>query len=126
MSALLLSPAILFPPSGPGPSPGRPGGGGGGGEDPLERPTEPRAPRGGLPLPDAEQSPERIRDHDRPGRRRVPVRRPAQEPQPMPAPAPAPGRLARSGQGVEPPRRDRATGHDSGALSRATISSFPA
>ena len=87
MSALLLSPAILFPPSGQPPAP--PGGGGGGGEDPPEPPTEPSAPRGGLPLPDAEQSLERIRDHDRPARRRVPVRRPAREPQRMPAPAPA-------------------------------------
>jgi len=89
MSSLLLSPALLFPPSDhlPGPS----GGDGGGGDDPPEPPNTPSAPRGGLPLPDAEQTRERIRDHDRPDRRRRSLRprRPAREPDRPPAPAPA-------------------------------------
>jgi hypothetical protein len=86
MCALVLTPVILFPPSGqsPGP-PGGDGGGGGGGDDPPEPPTEPPAPSGGLPLPDADQSRERVRDHDRPRRRRVPLRRPSREPERRPA-----------------------------------------
>ena len=87
MSALVLTPAILFPPSrhSPGPSDGD-----GGGDDPPDPPDPPpTAPRGGLPLPDAEQSHERVRDHDRPGRRRVRSRRPARDPERRPARAPA-------------------------------------
>ena len=86
MCSLVLTPAILFPASGQAPGP--PDGDGGGGDHPPEPPTEPRAPRGGLPLPEAEQSGERIRDHNRPGRRRLPLRRPAREPGRLPAPAP--------------------------------------
>jgi len=88
MSSLLLSPALLFPPSDH--LPGPPGGHGGGGDDPPEPPNTPNAPRGGLPLPDAEQSRERIRDHDRPDRRRrnLRPRRPAREPDRRPTPAP--------------------------------------
>ena len=87
MCALVLTPAILFPASGH--SPGPPGGDGGGGDDPPDPPERPpSAPRGGLPLPDAEQSRDRIRDHDRSGRRRVPLRRPAREPGRRRAPAP--------------------------------------
>jgi len=85
MCALVLTPAILFPESGPSSDP-PPGGDGGGGDHRPEPPTEPSAPRGGLPLPDAEQSRERVRDHDRPSRRRVRLRRPAREPGPLPAP----------------------------------------
>jgi len=62
----------------PGPSDSDDGGGGGGLGPP--EPTAPTgAPRGGIPLPDAEQSRERVRDHDRPKRRLLP-RRPAREP----------------------------------------------
>ncbi len=90
MCALVLTPAILFPPSDDWPRPpGGDGGGGGGGDDPPEPPTEPSAPRGGLSLPDAVQSRERVRDHDRPGRRRVRSRRPAAVPERRPARAPA-------------------------------------
>jgi hypothetical protein len=88
MSALVLTPAILFPPSGH--SPGPPGGDDGGGNDPPDSPDPPpSAPRSGLPLPDAERSRGRVRDHDRSGRRRVPLRRPAHEPERRPAPAPS-------------------------------------
>ena len=71
------------PPPGPSDSDG---GGGGGGSGPRE-PTAPSgAPRGGIPMPDAEQSRERLRDHDRPERRRLRPRRPAREPDRTPAP----------------------------------------
>ena len=83
--ALMFIPAFLFRGMGPssGPSDGEGGGGGGRGPD---RPHEPPAtPRGGIPLPDAEQSRVRLRDHNRPGLRRPPIRRPAREPQRVPA-----------------------------------------
>jgi hypothetical protein len=72
----LFSPGWRLPP-GPADSGG---GGGGGGSRPREPNAPPDAPRGGLPLPDAEQSRERVRDHDRPGRRRLRPRRPVREP----------------------------------------------
>ena len=69
----------------PGPSDSDDGGGGGG-SGPREPDAPPDAPRGGIPLPDAEQSRERVRDHDRPGRRRLRPRRPAREPDRLPTP----------------------------------------
>jgi hypothetical protein len=87
MSALLLSPAILFPDWGSPPPPsdgGDGGGGGGGGDDPPQRSPRPSAPRGGIPLPDAEQSRKRVRDHRRPAWRQVFPRRPAREPEHAP------------------------------------------
>lgn len=83
--SLLLTPAILFPDSGSPPGPdGAGGGGGGGGGDPPEPSPQPSAPRGGLPLPDADQSRQRVRDHRRPAWRRALSRRPAQAPQRWP------------------------------------------
>jgi hypothetical protein len=73
----------------PGPSDSDGDGGGGGGWGPREPAAPPSAPRGGLPLPDAEQSRERKRDHDRPRRRRLRPRRPAREPDRSPARRPA-------------------------------------
>jgi hypothetical protein len=70
----------------PGPSDSDGDGGGGGGWGPREPAAPPGAPRGGLPLPDAEQSRERKRDHDRPGRRRLRPRRRVEEPDRSPAP----------------------------------------
>ena len=67
----------------PGPSDGD---GGGGGSGPREPDARPDAPRGGIPLPDAEQSRERIRDHDRAKRHRLRPRRPTPEPDRTPAP----------------------------------------
>lgn len=85
LSALLLSPALLFPPREPPPDPPGDGGGGGGGGDGPPGPTVgPSAPSGGIPLPDAEQSRDRVRDHDRPDRRRRRPRRPAREPERVP------------------------------------------
>jgi len=84
--SLLLTPAILFPDSGSPPprSDGGDGGGGGGGGDPPERSPKPTVPRGGIPLPDAEQSRKRVRDHRRPAWRRLHPRRPAREPERAP------------------------------------------
>jgi hypothetical protein len=67
------------PPPGPSDSDGG-GGGGGGGSGPREPAAPPGAPRGGIPLPASAQSRERIRDHDRPGRRQLRPRRPVREP----------------------------------------------
>ena len=79
--SLLLTPAILFPDSGSPPGSDGGGGGGGGGDDTPEQSPPPNAPRGGLPLPDADQSRQRVRDHRRGASRRSLPRRPAQEPQ---------------------------------------------
>lgn len=56
------------------------------GRGPKPPPTPPARPSGGLPLPDAEPSAIRLRDHDRLGDR-LPrrERRPAREPAPAPA-----------------------------------------
>jgi F0F1-type ATP synthase membrane subunit c/vacuolar-type H+-ATPase subunit K len=76
LTLLTLAPSLLF--AGRGPTPGPPDGGGddfgpGDGWPPAPR------PRGGIPLPDAEQSPVRLRGHA-PTRRPVRPRRPAREP----------------------------------------------
>jgi hypothetical protein len=77
--SLLLTPAILFPDSGSPPG-SEGGGGGGGGDDPPEPSLPPNAPRGGLPLPDADQSRQRVRDHRGRTWRRAFPRRLAQVP----------------------------------------------
>lgn len=78
-STILLAPAVIFRDSGSSSGPDGDGGGGGGGP-PLRPPLPPAPPRGGIPLPDAEQSSSRLRDHDRPARSRLPRRRPAHAP----------------------------------------------
>jgi hypothetical protein len=89
IAAVMLARRLFFPgwdpPSGPSDNDG------GGGSGPPEPPPQPGSPRGGIPLPDAEQSRHRIRDHDRPDRRRLRPRRPAREPERSPA-LPAPDR----------------------------------
>jgi hypothetical protein len=79
--ALMLVPAALFRGQGSpsGPSDPDDGGGGGGGTDPRPPLRPPGAPRGGIPLPDADQARWRVRGHDRPGPRRVRPRRAAPE-----------------------------------------------
>ena len=59
----------------------------GGGEDPPDEPVAPEpGGTGGLPLPDAEQAPVRLREPGRIGERYDrPVRRPAHAPQRVPA-----------------------------------------
>jgi hypothetical protein len=85
IAAIMLARRVFFPgwESPPGSSDND--GGGGGGSGPREPPAPSGAPSGGLPLPDAEQSPHRVRDHNRPERRRLRLRRPAREPERSPA-----------------------------------------
>ena len=74
--SLILVPALLFKAeSSPGSSMDGDGGGGGSPPVPPSRDPDP----GGIPLPDAEQSSERLRDHVR-AKRRWPRRRAAREP----------------------------------------------
>ena len=82
IAAIMLARRMFSPGWGspPGPSDGDDGGGWG----PRRPPSPPDPPRGGIPLPDAEQSRQRVRDHDRPPRRRL-RRRPAREPDRAPA-----------------------------------------
>jgi hypothetical protein len=83
---LVLLPALLFRPSGPPPGSAGDDDGGSGPEPP---PPAPLRPRGGIPLPDAEQAHARVRDHirtpliKRPGRRSAPE--PARDPRRMPS-----------------------------------------
>ena len=85
IAAIMLARRLFFPGWDGPPGPSDNGGGGGGGSGPREPPAPPRSPRGGIPLPDAEQSRERVRDHARPGCRRLRPRRHAREPGRSPA-----------------------------------------
>jgi hypothetical protein len=87
-AAVLIIPALRDTPDIP---PGRqdPGSDGGWGRGPDLPPKAPDAPRGGIPLPDAEQSLIRLRDHRRlsdqiPKRERRPAREPDRTPVPTP------------------------------------------
>lgn len=80
--ALMLVPGVLY--RGSGPSPGTSESDGGGGPGPGRPPPSPDIPRGGLPLPDAEQASARVRDHTWPRFDELP-RRPAHEPRRRPA-----------------------------------------
>jgi hypothetical protein len=84
-AALLAMPALLCrtPESSPGPSDDE----GGGGPAPDRPPASPESPRRGVPLPDADPSRIRLRDHDSPKIRSVKRRR-AREPEREPVPAP--------------------------------------
>ncbi|MBV8945871.1 MAG: hypothetical protein JO286_12360 [Solirubrobacterales bacterium] len=79
--SLILVPALLFRADAPpGSSTDEDGGGSGGPQEPPSRDPGP----GGIPLPDAEQSSERVRDHVR--RKRRWPRRTAREPVPASSP----------------------------------------
>lgn len=80
--ALILVPALLFRESES--SSGSSDDGGGNGAGPRE-PPPPEPGAGGIPLPDAEQSRERVRDHVRP-KRQWWRRRAAREPRQAPVP----------------------------------------
>jgi hypothetical protein len=82
---LVLVPALLYRRPGSSPDSSDDEGGGGSGPGP-ERPRPP-SPRGGVPLPDAEQGGLRLREH---GRRALGARRPRR---PAREPVPAPGRV---------------------------------
>lgn len=75
---LMLMPALLYRPSGPPPGQSGDDGGGPGPDSPP--PPPPRRPRGGVPLPNAEQARARVRDHVRPRLTSRRPRRPAREP----------------------------------------------
>jgi hypothetical protein len=81
--AVLMMPALR---DGPDTPPGSDGSDGGWGHGPGRPPTSPSAPRGGIPLPDAEQARVRLRDgHGRlfdslPRRERRPAREPDRTP----------------------------------------------
>ena len=88
---LVLVPVLLY--RSPGSSPDSSDDEGGGGRGPGSPPAPPpRAPRGGVPLPDAEQARMRLREHGRrvwDARRPRRVRRPAREPDRPPVRAPS-------------------------------------
>jgi hypothetical protein len=86
-AAVLILPALRDGPDFP-PQQSDPGSDGGWGRGPDRPQSPPDSPRGGIPLPDAEQARVRLRDHRKlserlPGR----VRRPAREPVRRPVPA---------------------------------------
>jgi hypothetical protein len=87
---IMLVPALLYrrPDQPPGPSDDD-GGGGPGHPPPPEPPARPTSPRGGVPLPDAEQARLRIREHGRRVWRARRSRRPAREPDRRPVRAPS-------------------------------------
>ena len=85
LAPTLLPRTLLYPgPASPPPEGTDDDGGGGRGPDP-DPPRPPDAPRGGIPLPDADPAPVRRRDHDRltltPRRQRRPAREPVRTPQ---------------------------------------------
>jgi hypothetical protein len=75
---MMLLPALLY--RSWDPPPGSDDDGRGPDPDPPP-PSTPPAPRGGIPLEDAEQSRARMRDHSRPRLREPGVRRPVREPE---------------------------------------------
>jgi hypothetical protein len=81
--ALMFVPRLLYRRSDP--SPGPPESDGGGGSGPGPSPPSPAAPRGGIPLPDADQARARVRDHHSPKLDDRKRRRPAHEPRRTPA-----------------------------------------
>jgi hypothetical protein len=83
-AAVLIIPALRDGPEFP-PHPSDPGSDGGWGRGPNPPPTPPDSPRGGIPLPDAEQPLIRLRDHRKlterlPRRERRPTREPERTP----------------------------------------------
>jgi hypothetical protein len=86
-AAVLILPALRDRPDIP-PHQSDPGSDDGWGRGPHRPPTPPDPPRGGIPLPDAEQTRVRLRDH-RKLRERLPTRerRPAREPDRRPVPS---------------------------------------
>ncbi|HUA50401.1 MAG TPA: hypothetical protein VMA77_34535 [Solirubrobacteraceae bacterium] len=79
-AAVLILPALRDGPELPPHYPDQ-GSDGGGGRGPGRPPLPPEPPRGGIPLPDAEQSRIRLRDHRKLSEQLPrPQRRPAREP----------------------------------------------
>jgi hypothetical protein len=79
--AVLFLPALLGRRSRLPPGPSEPDSDGGWGDGPRRPPEKPNGPRGGTPLPDAEQAPVRLRGHGRLADRHCArERRPTREP----------------------------------------------
>jgi len=76
LPGVMLAPAVLFKDARSSSD-----GDGGRGSGPDDPQPEPEPPRGGVPLPDAEQAAARARDHNRPWRVRRPSRRSSPEPE---------------------------------------------
>jgi hypothetical protein len=85
LPALMLAPAMLYRRPGPSSDSGEDGGGGRGPDAP---PSPPPAPRGGIPLPDAEPASVRRRDHHAARLSDRRPRRPSREPETAPTPRP--------------------------------------
>lgn len=81
--ALMFVPRLLYRRADPSPGPSESDGGGGSGPGPS--PPSPAAPRGGIPLPDADQARTRARDHHSPKLHDRKRRGPAHEPRRTPA-----------------------------------------
>jgi hypothetical protein len=81
--ALMFVPGLLYRP--PDRSPGPSESDGGGGTRPKQPPPSLDGPRGGVPLPDADQARARVRDHQRPKFADRKRRRPTHEPRRTPA-----------------------------------------
>ncbi|HWH09804.1 MAG TPA: hypothetical protein VG165_01645 [Solirubrobacteraceae bacterium] len=96
--SMMLVPAVLFRDRGDGPGPPPPSDDDGG-TGPPRRPSPRGAPRGGLPLPDADQARWRVRDQHGPDRRHLPSRRRSREPEHAPLTPLAPGRRSRQPRG---------------------------
>jgi len=79
LAPVLLPRRMLYPNPDPPPG-GSDDSDGGGGHGPPRRPTPPEGPRGGMPLPDADQARVRLRGHGRPALTRPRPRRAAAEP----------------------------------------------
>ena len=89
--AFFVTPVLMFVPAllyrRPGSSPDMPDDDDGGSPGPEPPPARPPTQRGGLPLPDADQSRRRVRDHHRVVFGALPPRRPAREPERPPVPS---------------------------------------
>ena len=83
--AMMFVPALLY--RRPGSSPDAPDDDGGGGSGPEPPPARPASPRGGVPLPDAEPSRRRVRDHHPVVLGGPRLRRAAREPERPPTPS---------------------------------------
>ena len=83
LPALMLAPPLLYRRPGPSSDSGEDDGGGSGPDTP---PSPPPAPRGGIPLPDAEPASVRLRDHTAAGLSERRARRPSREPERAPTP----------------------------------------
>jgi hypothetical protein len=84
LAPTLLPRSVLYPGETDSPPDSSDEDGGGGRGPKTDPPVLPDAPRGGIPLPDADPARVRLRDHDRPVLTPRPARRGPREPEPAP------------------------------------------